>query len=303
MTMFQGIFRGVRASCLVALAAAGASLAEAGPVMDRVLADNVLRLGVRTDAPPFAVLKDGQLSGFSVDLCTAVGEAIAKDTETAGLQGTFVEVSAADRFDKLEAGEIDVLCGATTATLARREAVSFTIPTFFTGVGAAVRPEAPELLREILLVRSPAAASDAAIRAAFGNAKLGVRGGTTAQDWLAASGLTEIDGVTVTAVDNHFAGLEALSAGEIDAYFADQAILAGLTRDMGEDRPLMGSKAFTAEPYALAIPRGDEDLRLVLDRALSRLYRSGMVLALFERHFGPPSPDVAFFYAAIALPE
>src|SRR5208337_1302603 len=42
----------------------------------------------------------------------------------------------------------------------------------------------------------------------------------------------------------------------------------------------------SVEPYALALPRGDSDFRLAVDRALSHIYRSGEIVAVFQRTFG-----------------
>jgi putrescine:ornithine antiporter len=60
---------------------------------------------------------------------------------------------------------------------------------------------------------------------------------------------------------------------------------------------------FTFEPLALALPRGDEDLRLIVDRTLSRLYRSGDVNAVYAGWFGPPDSITLDFYRAIAIPQ
>ena len=51
------------------------------------------------------------------------------------------------------------------------------------------------------------------------------------------------------------------------------------------------------------LPREDEDFRLIIDRALSHLYRTGAILKLFERHFGQPDASVKLFYLMSALPE
>ncbi len=154
---------------------AGGVPATAGEVMDRIAADKVLRIGARTDAPPFAFEQDGRLGGFSVELCVAVGQALSMQPGLAGLEGRLVRGNAENRVDMLATGEIDILCGATTATLARREAVSFSIATFLTGVGSAVRADAPPLLREVLVETSPASASDVVVREALHGRRLGVR--------------------------------------------------------------------------------------------------------------------------------
>lgn len=71
----------------------------------------------------------------------------------------------------------------------------------------------------------------------------------------------------------------------------------------GPERFQLSRETFTHEPYALALPRGDEDLRLVIDRALSYVYRTGAILDVYERYFGKPGHDVAAYYRTIEIPE
>lgn len=287
----------------IALALASGT-ALAGAAMDRIVAEKNIRLGVRTDAPPFASLVDGQPAGFSVDLCGLIAGAIMQTSKIENMTGKFIGVTAEDRFQKLAAGEIDVLCGATTATLTRRETMGFSIPIFSTGVGALVAKGAPELLREILVQGGPAAMSNAAITEALKGRKLGVRAGTTAETWIKEGPLPKIEGVTIVPFTDHAAGIAAVAANEIDAYFGDKAIL--IAQRMASDKAeelLVSRNAFTSEPYALALPHGDEELRLAVDRALSHIYRTGAIYQIFARHFGKPGPEVVLFYSAVALPE
>ena len=278
--------------------------ALAGAVMDRIVADKTIRLGIRTDAPPFASVVDGKPAGFSVDLCGVIAGAIVATSNLPELTGTFVEVTAENRFDKLAAGEIDVLCGATTATLKRRETMSFSIPIFSTGVGAVVAPSASPLLREVLVDGGPAALSTAAVAEALKGLKLGVHSGTTAEDWLTAGSLAKVEGTTIVPVADHKAGIASVRSGAIDVYFADKAILIAQRAAVDEAKDLLISRStYTSEPYALAMARGDEDLRLVIDRALSHIYRRGAIYPIFSRYFGKPPAEVMLFYSAVTLPE
>ena len=90
-----------------------------------------LVVGVRTDAPPFSSQlagSDGKYQGFSVSLC----EEIAARAVREGLycDWRFEKVTATDRFNMLVAGDIQLLCGATTVTLERERAVDFSLLTF-----------------------------------------------------------------------------------------------------------------------------------------------------------------------------
>ena len=77
-----------------------------------------------------------------------------------------------------------------------------------------------------------------------------------------------------------------LDKGEIVAYFADRAILSYLASKSSDASKLrLADNYFSLEPYALALPHGDEDFRLAVDRALSHIYRSGEIADRVRAHF------------------
>jgi len=278
--------------------------ALAGPTLDRITGEGVIRLGYRADAAPFASEADGKAGGFTVELCVAVARLMGKALGISNFEGMLVRVDTTDRFNALERGEIDLLCGATTATLERRARVDFSIPTFATGVGAAVKSDAPELMREILITDSPAAASRAAVAEALKGRALGVRAGTTAAAWLENSPIADLEQVSIIEIADHGEAIAKLRDGALDAYFADQAILGAQIAKAGAEGEIsLSQKTFTHEPYALAMPKGDSELRLEVDRALSQIYRSGSILSLYSKYFGAPGGQALLFYALTPLPE
>jgi putrescine:ornithine antiporter len=62
-------------------------------------------------------------------------------------------------------------------------------------------------------------------------------------------------------------------------------------------------RQFTYAPFAMAMKRGSEDLRLLVDRSLSRLYRSGEITQVYSRFFGAPGKGTQQFFEHTALPE
>ena len=78
----------------------------------------------------------------------------------------------------------------------------------------------------------------------------------------------------------------------------DAAQRSGSARDL-----IVVDRLFTYEPLALALPRGDEDLRLLVDRTLSRLYRSGEAGALYAKWCGEPDADTLTFFRLNAIPD
>ena len=82
-----------------------------------------IRLGVRSDAPPFSfkvktrAVNQGPnpYAGYSVELCTDfVG---SKQNKTGIDDYCFVEVDPKTRLPALDSGAADLLCGATTASV------------------------------------------------------------------------------------------------------------------------------------------------------------------------------------------
>jgi ABC-type amino acid transport substrate-binding protein len=182
--------------------------------------------------------------------------------------------------------------------------VSFSIPTFITGVAAVVRKDATGPIVKALVESGQDPLSPAAVTEVLKGRRIGVRRDTTAESWLNEGPLKGIEDAKIVPIESHDTGIAQVLAGEIDVYFADQAILSGQVRSSGSAAELaITRKAFTNEPYALALPRGDEGFRLIVDRALSHLYRTGAILKLFERHFGQPDASVKLFYLMSALPE
>ena len=64
---------------------------------------------------------------------------------------------------------------------------------------------------------------------------------------------------------------------------------------------------YSFEPYGLMLRRNDADFRLVANRSIAQIYRTGQYRQLFQRWFGQvglkPSPVLAAMYQMEALPE
>ena len=221
-------------------------------------ATDTVRVGIRTDTPPFSssvavppFSRDphGAVTGYTVELCEAF-------LDHAGLEGCYEEVSAQDRFDWLAGQRIDMLCGATTATLNVREAFETTLYTFITASTILV----PALDAERLGKTEPA---------------IGYRAGTTSTPEVTFEEYGQRDVVTGNAqgipaesrisrilrkhfpkivsprwvpVDSHFDVVDKLRSGELDAFIADQAILSALLRQDPER-----SADFKLEPEVLRL--------------------------------------------------
>jgi polar amino acid transport system substrate-binding protein/glutamate/aspartate transport system substrate-binding protein len=280
------------AAVSLALVAAGAVLApDAGAgVLDRLRQDKTLRIAYRQDAPPFSFQTGSEEpQGYIVSICRAVGKSLGQQLQLPNLNIVYVPVTATDRFDAIRQQKADLLCEATTATLSRREAVDFSIATFVDGASLLIRSDGPQNLQ------------------AMAGQKIGVLGGTTTQEALNNSLQEANVTADVIPAKTHEEGIAMLDAGTIAAYFADRAILQSLIKQSKDPKKLLlADNYLTVEPYALALPKGDEDFRLAVDRALSHLYRDGEISTIFAESFKDgtsPSGILKTLYLITGLPD
>jgi len=299
----------VRIASFVAacLAAALLPLAQASAdTLDRVKQAGKLTLGYRTDARPFSFQDEsGKPAGYSIDLCQKIADEIKAEVGVPTLAVEWAPVTAEDRFKAVQGGKIDLLCGADTATLERRKEVDFSISIFSSGIGALLRADAPAGLREVL---SGAPASSPLWRGSparvLDKKTFSVIKGTTSENWLA--GRMEKFQITasVAPVEGYDAGIQDVLDRKADVFFGDRPILLeAAARSPSASYLVVLDRFFTVEPLALTLARGDEGLRLVVDRALSKLYRSDDFHDLYTKWFGEPDETALTFFRLTALPD
>jgi polar amino acid transport system substrate-binding protein/glutamate/aspartate transport system substrate-binding protein len=267
----------------------GAAHGQAG-VLDRSRETGELRIAYRADAEPFSYVNaQGQAAGFSVDLCKAVAKTVATKIGNPELKLVEVQVSSSDRLQAIRDGKADILCEATTVTLSRRETLDFSMPTFATGATLLYPADGAKSFEDLA------------------GKKVGVLAGTTTETGLREALERAKVPAEIVTVPTHTDGIRMLASGELAAYFGDGAILLfHLMRSPFRDRLRLSDKVLSFEPYALALPHGDDAFRLVVDTTLAEMSRSGTIGAAFEAAFGPgakPSDLVRALWILNALPE
>ena len=303
-------YRAPAAGAIAVLAAGSLTLAQGSHLEStraRILAAKRIVLGYRTDAQPFSYKNDeGRAAGYAVALCEKVAVDIREALKIPIMNVDWVAVPANDRFGALQQGRIDLLCTAESLTLSTRSEVALSIPIYRDGISALVRADAPVRLREALAGNNRAfrptwrASPTQMIQA---RTVLAV-GGTPAERWLGE----RFDDLHIVAdrstTTSYDAGIRAVLDRQSDAFFGERAILADALRRHPSARDLtIVDRLFTRELLAFAMARGDEDFRLLVDRTLSRLYRSHEIDAVLGSTSGEPEPDAIAFFRSSALPE
>jgi len=280
------------ASLLIMLMLLALPMTGRAQTLERIQATGSLKLGYVPDQAPFSSAgTDKKPSGYAIELAGHIADALKRKAGLGSLSVTYVPVSIESGLAMVADGKIDMLCGAVTDTLGRRERVSFSIPIYSTGIGALLSADAPE---EMVRVLQGGPAFDGPLwrgtmHRALSRHTYAVHAGTDTEEWLRGRAQTLGVVATLVTVDDNAKGVALVEEGRADVYFADRVILEQYaSRDRADRELVILDRYFTYEPLAFALPRGDEDLRLIVDATLSGLYRSDRIVDIYRRYFGEP---------------
>jgi len=256
---------------VISILVSGSVSAETLSTLEQIKNSETIRIGYRESEPPMSFLdKDNQPVGYSIDLCSLIVNRVKSELKNPNIATQYVPVTASNRFDALTNNSIDILCGATTKTLSRSELVDFTQLSFVTGASLLSLTTSgidtiPDLQGE----------------------KVAVVKNTTTIDSLTKVLKQVGSDAIIVPVDSAEEGIKAVVNGEVGAFSSDQIVLIGLV--LTHENPeqfVIGDGVFSFEPFALAVRRNDAEFRLIADRVLSELNRSGNITPLFTKWFG-----------------
>jgi len=243
--------------------------------LKKVNESGVLRIGYRENSPPFAFLDPkGKPIGYALDLCAVVIEEIVAELRK-DFRVDYRPVTPENRFDLLNAGEIDLECGSTTNNFERRKLAAFSPTMFVTGTK--------------LLVRR--ASGIRYFRDLQGKTVVLTRGTVQAQ---AIPKLAERQklGIRFLTAEDHKQSFELLASGKADAFANDDVQLYGMlaeTKSGGSYRVV--GDFLTYADYALMLRKDDPEFAAVVELAFARLAGSREIVAIYEKWFLKPLPS------------
>lgn len=270
-----------------------ASAVQAQPLegrLKRIAETKTIAIAHRTDAMPFSFTENGQVTGFTVDLCKRVVTSIERQINVPGLQIKWVPVTSQNRFDVVASGQADLECGASTVTLSRLRQVDFSSFIFIETTS--------------LLVKS---ASGLQSFADVAGKKIAVVAGTTNERAVQAQLKRRQINATVLPMKTREQAFEALESGAADAFASDRLLLLGSFVKAKDPKAMaiLGDE-LSMEPYGIALPRGDAALRLAVNTGLSQVFGSGEIGDLFKTWFGQlgrPSVVLEVNYLLGTIPD
>ncbi len=208
--------------------------------LETVKARGMINCGVNAGLPGFAAQDDkGVWQGFDVDYCRALAAAVLSDADKVN----YVPLSVQNRFDKLKAGEVDVLARNTTWTMERETKW----PLRF--VGISYHDGQGFMLKKLMGVTSVFNMGEASI--CFVN---GTTSQANADDFFKDRNMV----YTAVSFDNASDALKAYEDGKCDAYTADQSQLYALRLQLKTpDDNVVLPEVISKEPLGPAVRADD----------------------------------------------
>lgn len=251
-------------------AATDANAADFYGTLAKIKETGTIVLGHRESSVPFAYIgPEGKPIGYSMDLCMEAVEAIEAELGMK-LNVKLVPVTPQTRIPLIANGNINIECGSTTNNLTRQQQVDYAYTTFITGTkiltkkGSGIK-EVEDLAGKAIAL-AQGTTNERAIKESI--EKLGIKD------------------VKVLSVKDHAEGLLALETDRVDAYSTDHILLFGLiAKSKNPAAYEVVGRFLSFDPYALMLPRDDSAIRLVVNRTLAGLFRSGEIKDIYNKWF------------------
>ena len=259
------------ATALAALTAP-ASAQELYGTLKKAKESKTFTIGFREASFPFAFYDDAKKpTGFAVELCTRIGEAVKAAVGVPDLQIKYLPVNPQTRIPLLTNGTIDIECGSTTNSLGRQQQVDFTYSFYVTG-GRLLASKASGI-KDIEDLKGKI---------------VGVAAGTSNEkvlkEWIDKLKIQ----TRIVSTRDHAEGMLALETGRIDAYAHDEVGAYSLvSKSTQKDKFHVIGRLLSYDPYGLMIRRDDSAFKLVANKTLAMIFRSEEILPMYKKHFEP----------------
>ena len=260
--------------------------------LKKIKESGVITIGHNADSPPFSFIgPDGTPQGYSIDLCLKIVEGVKEELKLDKLEVKYISVIGTTRIPLLVNGTTDINCATTTNTLTRQRQVDFLATMFITGNRILTKKGSG--IHEIEDLKGK---------------RVSVDQGTTNEKILKGLDAKLDLGIRVLETKDQPQSFLALETDRTDAHFTDEVVEYGLiAKAKNPAQYEVVGRLLSFDPYAILIRRDDSAFRLVGNRVLARLFRTGEINAIYDKWLlpiGMPMSDVLrTVFAAQALPE
>src|SRR3954466_13619674 len=257
-----------------ALAFAGTAAAQEG-TLKKIKDSGSITIGHRDASIPFSYYDDKQqVVGYAVDLCLRIVDAVKKEVGNPNLKVNYKLVPSANRIPLMANGTIDLECGSTTNNLARQEQVWFTITHFVTA-------------NRWIAKKSANIKSLADLK---GKTIVSTAGTTNIKQITEINGQQNL-GMNIISANGHPEAFQMVETGRAVAFVMDDILLYSLAAQSRTPKDYeISADALSVEPYGIMVRKDDAAFKKVVDAAMTNIYKSGQINAIYQKWFQKPIP-------------
>ncbi len=219
-----------------------------------------LQIGSDTSFPPFETLEGNKVTGFDVDLMTAIGKKM-------GYKVVFVTANFDGLIPSLKSKKFDGVATAMTITADRKKEIAFSDPYIDSDQSLTVKANSG--------IKSTKDLTGKAI---------GAQTGTTGEKWAQENLMSIAKDKAIKSYPTATEAFTALEAGQIDAIINDYPVSAFIVKDKPE--LALVEKIKTNEKYGFAFRKEDTKLVSEVNKTLKTLKSNGEYDKIFEKWFG-----------------
>jgi glutamate/aspartate transport system substrate-binding protein len=258
---------------LFALASFGAAAQEG--TLKKIKDSGAITVGHRDASVPFSYYDDKQQPiGYAMDLCAKIVDAVKAELKMPAIKVNYQLVTSANRIPLMANGTIDLECGSTTNNIPRQEQVWFTITHFVTANRWIAKKSSN--IKSLADLKGKTIVSTA---------------GTTNIKQITEINAAQNLGMNIISANGHPEAFQMVETGRAVAFVMDDILLAGLvaqSRAPGDYE--ISVDALSVEPYGIMVRKDDKPFKAVVDAAMTKIYKSGQINAIYTKWFQKPVP-------------
>jgi glutamate/aspartate transport system substrate-binding protein len=281
-----GVFTTHRAAALAAAMLAASVLVAAAQEQEQRLErltgtlakvdrSRAITLGYREASFPFSYVgPDKQPMGYSIDLCQAIVDEIAREIDKPDIKINYLAVTSETRMQAVVYGKVDLECGSTTSNAERQKQVAFSPIMFVTGTKLMVKRGSPiksyrDLKGKVVVVTA----------------------GTTNEQAMKRLNEKFQLGANVISARDHEESYRLLVDGKADAFATDDILLYGLIAHHNMQRELTVVGDFLSyDPYGIMFRKDDPQLNAAVVRTFQQLAESRDLILNYDKWFVRKTP-------------
>lgn len=241
---------------VVATLLGGAPAASAAPDEPAAELPKTLKVGTEGVYPPFSYEKDGELTGFDVDVMRAVGEKLGVEIE-------FVKVQWDSMFEALKSGRVDMVANQVNINPERKALYDLSDPYVDT-TGVVVVAEDNSDIKGVKDIRGKRAAQN------------------VTSSW---AEVAKKNGADIVAVDSVDKAIENLRNGRVDVVVNDKLAANFAIKTLGDNAGVkVVAETDDRAQSALAARKGTGYMPQI-NQALKELEDEGTIDAIYDEYF------------------